>query len=108
EKVRAGGAYAGHIKNTFGDAEDAWREASPVAHVKNARPLPAFLFVSVERGNASHQAAERLAGLIRDAQGRAASKLLEGRDHSSANHLLGAPEDTTGTILLDFIRETTK
>ncbi len=108
EKVKAGGNYATHIKNTFGESEDAQRDASPVAHVKDLKSGPAFLFISVERGNVSHKAAERLAGLIQDAKGKAASKLLEGRDHFSASHLLGAPNDTTGAILLDFVREVTK
>src|SRR5262249_10663700 len=63
EKVKAGGSYADHIKKTFGDSEDAQRDASPVAHVKDVQKGPAFLFVSVERGNPSHKAAERLAGL---------------------------------------------
>src|SRR5262249_25007486 len=107
EKVNAGGAYAGYIKKTFGDAEDAWRDASPVAHVKGVRVEPAFLFVSIERGNDSHKAAERLARLIRDAGGKAESQLLEGRDHFHANHLLGAPDDTTGKVLLDFVRKAT-
>ena len=60
----------------------------PLRDARDARPLPPFLFVSVERGNASHRAAERLAGLIREANGRADSLLLEGRSHFTANHLL--------------------
>jgi acetyl esterase/lipase len=105
EKVKAGGAYAGYIKKTFGDSEDAWRAASPVTYAKEGRSKPPFLFVSIERGNASHKAAERLAGLIRDAGGKAESSLLEGRDHFHANHLLGAPDDTTGMVLLYFVRK---
>ena len=108
QKVKDGGAYADYIKKAFGDSEDAWRDASPVTHAKGAEAGPAFLFVSIEKGNASHQAAERLAGLIRDAKGQADSKLIEGRDHFNANHLLGAPDDTTGKVLLDFIRKVTK
>jgi acetyl esterase/lipase len=108
QKVKAGGLYADHIKKTFGKTEEAQHDASPVAHVKDVKSGPAFLFVSVERGNASHKAAERLGGTIRDAKGNAVSKLLEGRDHMSANHLLGAPNDTTGAVLLDFVREVTK
>jgi arylformamidase len=109
EKVKAGGFYADHIKKAFGDSEDAQRDASPMAHVtKEVKNGPAFLFVSVERGNPSHKASERLAGLIVAAGGKATSKLLEGRDHLSANRLLGAPEDKTGTILLEFIREVAK
>jgi acetyl esterase/lipase len=108
EKVQAGGSYASYIKRTFGESEHAQRDASPVAHVKDVKQRPVFLFVSVERGNPSHKAAERLAGMIHDAGGKSISKLLEGRDHFGANHLLGAPDDTTGTILLDFIREATR
>jgi acetyl esterase/lipase len=108
EKVQAGGPYGDYIKKTFGDTEDAWRDASPVAHVKDAREKPAFLFVSIERGNASHKAAERLARLIRDAGGKTETQLLEGRDHFNANHLLGAPDDATGKVLLDFVRKATR
>jgi acetyl esterase/lipase len=108
EKVKEGGMYAGYIRQAFGDSQDAWREASPVAHVSDARPLPPFLFISVERGNPSHLASERLAGLIRSAKGRADSRLLEGRTHFTANHLLGAPDDTTGAVLLDFVRDATR
>jgi acetyl esterase/lipase len=108
EKVQSGGSYAAYIKAAFGDSEAAWRAASPVSHAKNARGGPRFLFVSVEAGNASHKAAERLAGLIRNAGGKADSRLIEGRDHFHANHLLGAPDDTTGKLLLDFVREATR
>jgi acetyl esterase/lipase len=108
EKVKAGGAYADYIRKTFGDAEESWRAASPVAHVKDVASGPAFLFVSIERGNASHQAAEHMGRLIRDAGGKADSRLIEGRDHFNANHLLGAPDDRTGKLLLEFIRETTR
>ena len=102
-KVKAGGTYGPYIKQAFGDSEAAWRDASPVAHVGDAKPLPAFLFISVERGNDSNLAAEKLAGLIRDAKGRADSKIIEGRTHLTANALIGAPNDTTGSILLDFV-----
>ena len=108
EKVKAGGMYAPYIKQAFGDSEAAWRDASPMAHVGDAQPAPPFLFVSYERGNASHQAAERMAGLIRDAKGRADSLVIEGRTHFTANHLLGAPDDATGAILLNFISEATR
>jgi acetyl esterase/lipase len=105
--VKQGSSYARYIRQAFGDREDAWREASPVAHVKDVRPGPPFLFLSVERGNASHRAAERLARLIREAGGESDSRLIEGRDHFGANHLLGAPGDQSGEILLDFVRRVT-
>ncbi len=108
QKVEQGGAYADYIKKAFGDSGETWREASPVAHVKDVKAGPAFLFASIEPGNASHQASERMVKLIRDAGGQATSKLLEGRDHFGANHFLGAPEDTTGAIFLQFVDEATK
>ena len=108
EKVRAGGLYATCIKQAFGPTEAAWRDASPMTHVGDAQPLPPFLFVSVEKGNASNLAAERLAGLIKAARGRADTRILQDRTHMTANHLIGAPQDTTGAILLEFVHEVTK
>ncbi len=106
-KVKAGGSYAPYIRQAFGDSEAAWRDASPMAHVGDAKPLPPFLFASVQAGSDSHQAAAQLAGLIKDAKGRASVVVLEDRTHASANHLLGARDDMTGATLLDFIREVT-
>jgi hypothetical protein len=103
QKVDQGGAYADYIQKAFGDSEEVWRDASPVGHINDVKAGPPFLFASIESGSASHQAAERLATLIRDAGGKATSKLLEGRDHFGANHYLGAHEDTTGTIFLQFV-----
>ncbi len=109
-KVKAGGMYGPYIKSAFGDSEAAWRDASPVAHVGDAKPLPAFLFISVvDRGKTdSKLAAENLARLIRNAKGLATCKVLEGRTHTTANALIGAPDDTTGAVLLRFVREVTK
>jgi acetyl esterase/lipase len=108
QKVDRGGAYADYIKKAFGDSEGAWRDASPVSHASNAKGGPPFLFASIEAGSASHQAAERLARLIREAGGHATGKLLEGRDHFGANHLPGAPDDTTGALFLQFVTDATK
>ena len=101
------GNYPKYFRQAFGDSAAAWRDASPAAHVGDG-PLPAFLFVSVEKGNASHKAAENLAARIRDAKGQAETHLLEGRTHFMANHLVGAPDDRTGQLLLDFVRRVTK
>jgi len=105
DKVRSASSYAPYIRQTFGDAEAAWRDASPIAHVKDFSPLPGFLFVSAEKGNASEKAAQNLASLIQSAGGEAATHTLENRTHFTSDHLLGAPEDTTGRLLLDFINE---
>ncbi len=108
QKVEQGGAYADYIKKAFGDSPDTWRDASPVTHAAQGKGGPGFLFVSIEPGNASHQAAERLATLIREGGGKSATKMLEGRDHFGANHLLGSPDDSTGAIFLQFVQEVTK
>ena len=88
QKVNDGGAYADYIKQAFGTEEAAWRDASPVAHVGDVKAGPSFLFASIEPGKPSQQAAERLASLIRDAGGKAATKILLDRDHFGANHFL--------------------
>ena len=103
QKVHDAGMYADYIRKTFGDKESGWKDASPVYHVTDTRPLPPFLFISVEKGNRSQLAAERLANLIRGAGGKADTALLQDRNHMTAIHLIGAPGDTTGRILLDFI-----
>ncbi len=108
QKVEERGRYADYIRKAFGESESTWREASPVNHVREVKEGPAFLFVSIEPGNASHQAAERMVGLIRDAGGNATSRMLEGRDHFGANHYFGAPDDTTGAIFLEFVNDVTK
>lgn len=51
---------------------------------------------------------EHLADLIRKAGGKAGTALLHNRTHFTAIHLLGAPGDTTGRILLDFINRNLK
>jgi arylformamidase len=107
-KVKEGGSYAPYVRQAFGDSESVWRDASPMAHVGDAKPLPRFLFVSFQKGNASTQAAEKLAGMIKEKGGRADLRTLEDRTHFTANHLIGAPEDKTGTILLDFVRDVTR
>jgi arylformamidase len=109
-KVKAGGTYGPFIKQAFGDSQAVWRDASPMNHVGDAKPLPSFLFVSivVDGKKDSKLAAEKLAGLIRDAKGQATAKLIEGRTHRSANHLIGAPNDATGDILLEFVRQATR
>jgi arylformamidase len=107
-KVKAGGSYAPYIHQAFGDSESDWRDASPMAHVGDAQPLPPFLFASIEAGSDSHQAAEKLAGEIKKAKGRATVVVLEDRTHATANHLVGAPDDTTGSLLLKFVQEATQ
>ena len=107
-KVKAGGTYAPYIRQAFGDSEAAWRDASPVAHVGDARPLPPFLFAAVEQGSAADKAAADLAKLITAAKGRASVVVLENRNHMSVNHLLGAPDDTTGKVLVQFVRDVTR
>ena len=108
QKVRAGGMYAGYIKKAFGDSESAWRDASPVSHVGDVKRLPPFLFVSIEKGNASTLAAEHLAGS--DSGGRRSGRHPPvGKPHphdGQSTHR--RPDDTTGMVLLGFVRKVSK
>lgn len=106
DKVHSGGTYAGYIHNNFGPEESAWRDASPKSHINDAdnKPLPPFLFASADQGNpASHVASDQMAELIRAAGGKTETLVLQNRDHTGANHLLGSPGDTTGPDLLKFL-----
>jgi acetyl esterase/lipase len=106
DRAKGEGLYPKYIRQAFGETEDKWRDASPIAHVGDA-PMPAFLFVSIEKGNASHKAAESMVELIKQKKGQAKSVLIEGRDHFMANHMIGAPDDKTGEVLLSFVRKVT-
>jgi len=104
EKVNEGGMYAGYIHKNFGDDEKVWRDASPIAHTNDFRPLPPFLMVSAQNDKApSIAASDRLAGLIRQAGGSAQRETLPGKDHGSADHDLGMPGDSSGALLIKFI-----
>lgn len=107
DRAKGPGTYPPFIKQTFGDDEKAQVAASPVVHIGKAE-MPSYLFVSIEKGNASHQAAERMVKTIVSAKGSAEGELVEGRTHFQANHLVGSPGDTTGRILTSFINRVTR
>ena len=70
--------------------------------------MPRFLFASAEKGNAASRViSEKMAELIRSKGGGAESALLEGKDHSGADHGVGMPGDSTGAILLKFVNDCT-
>src|SRR5262249_10175352 len=105
------GTYPKYIRQAFGESEAAWRDASPVAHVGDG-PLPPFLFAYIDRKtdskDKSSEPSEILAALIRKAKGSAEVHFLANRTHFEANHLVGAPDDTTGKFLLDFVQRVTR
>lgn len=104
-KVAEGGMYAGYIKINFGSEESGWRDASPINHVGEGRPMPPFLFVSADGDKPGSKAAnEKMVALIRAAGGRAERLILPGKDHTTANHELGMTGDRSGEALLGFIR----
>ena len=80
-----------------------------MAHVGDFKPLPPFLFVSAEKDSASSIAAsEQMAKLVTAAGGQADRLILPGKTHATADHDLGAPDDTTGAALLEFIGRVTQ
>lgn len=106
-KVAEGGMYKDYILKNFGNEEKAWRDASPIAHVGDAKPMPRFLFVSPDDGNpGSKMLSEKMCELIAAAGGKATPVSLPGKTHFTADYECGMPEDKgdTGKILLDFIR----
>lgn len=112
DRARGEGNYPKYIRQAFGEDEAAWRDASPVAHVGKA-PMPPFLFAVVDKKPDEKKAepaaspSEHLASLIRKAKGQAEVQILADRTHFSANHLIGAPDDSTGKKLLEFVERVT-
>jgi len=107
DRVKGEGMYPKYIKETFGEDEAAQKAASPMEQIGKA-PAPPFLFISIEKGNASHKASEAMIAKIGAAKGKAEGQLLEGRTHFEANHLVGAPDDKTGDVLLQFLSRVAK
>lgn len=104
EKESEGGTYTKYIHQAFGDSPSTWRDASPMNHVGDAKPMPKFLLVTAEQDKAPSQAAnDRLATLIRNAGGQAKRVTLPGKSHGTADHDLGMPNDNTGQLLLSFL-----
>ena len=97
EKVKAGGMYRPYIRrpSAIRKRPGETRRRCPCRRCPAHSALSVHLSRSGKR--ASHQASDRLAGLIRDAKEQADSRVIEGRTHLTANHLLGAG-DTTGAI----------
>ena len=103
-KVAQGGMYADYIRLNFGPDEKTWRDASPMAHVGEAKPMPPFLFASAENDKGpSIDANRKMVSLVHDAGGTAEFLLIPGKDHFYMNHEVGMPGDTSGQLLLRFI-----
>lgn len=107
-KVGQEGMYAKYIRLNFGASPEAWRDASPIAHVGDSKPMPRFLFASAGEGNPeSRLLSEQMARLIKAAGGDARAVTLEGKEHYFADHEVGMPGDPTGEVLLRFVRVAT-
>jgi len=103
-KANAGGMYAKYIRLNFGDKPEVWRDASPIAHVGDAKPMPRFLFVSAGAGYAgAREISEEMATRIQAAGGNATCVVLPGKTHATADHDLGMPGDDSSRVLLDFL-----
>ena len=109
-KYAAGGMYHDYIAKNFGEDEAAQRDASPIAHIGDAQPMPPFLFVSAGEGhNESAALSEKMAALIREHGGDAGATTLPNKTHFTADYECGMPEDPidSGSILLAFIEQMT-
>jgi len=105
-KVASGGMYAGYIRKNFGNLEQGWRDASPIAHIDSAPALPRLLFVSPGEGSdESRLLSATMAERIQKRGGQAAAVVLPGKTHFTSDYELGMPGDpgNTGAILLEFL-----
>lgn len=107
-KYAAGGMYHDYIAKNFGTDEAAQRDASPIAHIGDAQPMPPFLFVSAGEGHADSAAlSAKMAALIRAHGGDATAVVLPNKTHFLADYECGLPDDpgATGSVLLKFIAQ---
>ena len=105
--------YGPPLNATFGPTEAQHRDASPSAHVADARPAPPFLIASGAATGptgepAGNRAAADLAARLSAAGGSATIVDLPGKTISTSDYDLGQPGDHTGEVLLDFVRRVTR
>lgn len=104
------GMYPPFIKATFGEDAESQKAGSPMTYTANAKTCPPFLFASVddEKSQSSREASTEMVKRINAAGGKAETVILIGKSHFTANHEVGAPGDTTGAIILNFLSSVTQ
>ncbi len=109
-RFKAGGMYKPFIQATFGEDTAGQLAGSPINYVANAASAPPMLIASCddEKSQASREASDDFLKQLNDHGGKAESATLKDRNHFMANHMIGAPGDQTGQILLTFIDKVTK
>ncbi|MFO0820860.1 MAG: alpha/beta hydrolase [Pirellulales bacterium] len=110
DRIQNGAAtIAENCRRAFGESLEAQQDGSPVHHVKGNHPLPPFLLVYLKPEALNHKQSARFAELVRGQGGSA--KLVhinDGKSHQALCDDLGTDSDSTGPMLIEFVREVTK
>ncbi len=110
DRIQNGAAtIAENCRRAFGESLEAQQDGSPVHHVKGNHPLPPFLLVYLKPDSLNHKQSARFAELVRGQGGNA--KLVhihDGKSHQALCDDLGTDNDSTGPMLVEFVRAVTK
>ncbi|MBL8809933.1 MAG: alpha/beta hydrolase [Planctomycetaceae bacterium] len=106
DRVRNGSeTIAENCRRAFGTDEKVQQDGSPVTHVRGETSLPPFLMVYLKTDSLNHKQTQRFAELVQAAAGKArVVHITEEKTHQSLCDDLGTDHDTTGPMLIEFIR----
>lgn len=91
--------------DAFGDEPAAWRDASPIHHVKDSQDYPPFLILHVASRPDSGRQSRALAEKLVAAGGQAEAVPCEGKTHATINREFGLGEDAPTKAAMEFIDE---
>ena len=89
---------------TFGDDEQAWKDASPVNHIEPDKGIPPFLAIHAGNNKSSRRQAEKLVEVLHDADVPATISHAPNKGHVSLNRALGLFKDIPTKVVLDFLK----
>jgi len=102
--VNSGELFAqGRYERAFGESLSTWQNASPVKHVAKGKSIPPFLIVHAGKRVASELQAIGLRAALEAAEVKVTQYNDPGKNHLTINSDIGAQNDATSKIILDFL-----
>jgi acetyl esterase/lipase len=95
-------------REVFGNAEDSWRDLSPVTHVAKGKNIPPFLILHVAARPETKDQSHWLADKLKDVGVTAQVVAAEGTTHATINSNLGLPDDRPTQEIWKFMAKALK
>ena len=95
--------YRSFVEAAFGNNPEAWKAASPTAHVMSGKFIPPFLLIHAGKLAATRHQAQQFAGLLDKAGVSVEIRHAVDKYHSSLDRDLGSWGDEPTKWILDFM-----